>query len=235
MSPPNNPNQQNAAPTDQSNPLSTATCLTRPEVLTRRVNNFRRLSNIYKDEYWHLMGELRNAHREYVAIGLNPFHEEEPELEVEEEEEPQPEPAPEPEPDNSICAFEGCQTRPMPLTPFCFAHILSDPRQVLYKPCEFVIASAQAGQAGPVTCRKPILSTRVPAYCNVHMQLGQMHLTRALQGEGLNISSASQVQPQLHHLIAEFVRQIQAKRRKVRTEEECKSVFKKEDDATSEG
>jgi len=113
MSPPNNPNQQNA---DE--------CLTRPEVLTRRVNNFRRLSNIYKDEYWHLMGELRNAHREYVAIGLNPFQEEEPQ----------------PQPDNSICAFEGCQTRPMPLTPFCFAHILSDPRQVLYKPCEFVIA-----------------------------------------------------------------------------------------------
>lgn len=213
MSPPNNPNQQ------ESNPLSTATCLTRPEVLTRRVNNFRRLSNIYKDEYWHLMAELRNTHREYVAIGLNPFQEEEPQ------------PEPEPEPDNSICAFEGCQTRPMPLTPFCFAHILSDPRQVLYKPCEFVIASTQAG---PVTCRKPILSTRVPAYCNVHMQLGQMHLTRALQGEGLNISSASEVQPQLHHLIAEFVRQIQAKRRKVQSEEECTSVVKKED-GTSEG
>jgi len=91
-----------------------------------------------------------------------------------------------------------------------------------------------SAQAGPVTCRKPILSTQVPAYCNVHMQLGQMHLTRALQGEGLNISSASEVQPQLHHLIAEFVRQIQAKRRKVRSEEECTSVVKKED-GTSEG
>lgn len=96
------------------------------------------------------------------------------------------------------------------------------------------VCSAHAGHAGPVTCRKPILSTRVPAYCDVHMQLGQMHLTRALQGAGLNISYASQVQPQLHHLIAEFVRQIQAKRRKVRTEEECKSVVKKED-GTAEG
>lgn len=217
---PDNPNQQNADKSNPSSPLSTATCLTRPEVLTRRLNNFRRLSNIYKDEYWHLMAELRNAHSEYVAIGLNPFQDE--------VEEPQPQPEP------AVCAFEGCQTRPMPLTPFCFAHILSDPRQVLYKPCEFVIASAQAGHAGSVTCRKPILSTRVPAYCDVHMQLGQMHLTRALQGAGLNIFSASQVQPQLHHLIAEFVRQIQAKRRKVRTEEECKSVVKKED-GTAEG
>jgi len=105
--PPNNPNQQNAS-----------------EVLTRRLNNFRRLSNIFKDEYWYLIAQLRNSHREYVALGLNPFQ-----------------PQPQPQPDNySICAFQGCQTRPMPLTPFCFAHILSDPRQVLYKPCEFVIA-----------------------------------------------------------------------------------------------
>lgn len=78
------------------------------------------------------------------------------------------------------------------------------------------------------------MSARVPAYCNVHMQLGQMHLTRTLQGAGLNISSASEVQPQLHLLIAEFVRQIQAKRRKIRTEEDCKSVVKKED-GTAEG
>ena len=32
----------------------------------------------------------------------------------------------------SECETAGCGERPMPLTTYCFAHILSDPKQVLY-------------------------------------------------------------------------------------------------------
>ena len=36
------------------------------------------------------------------------------------------------------CANLGCKSKPMALGMFCFSHILSDPRQQLYRPCNFV-------------------------------------------------------------------------------------------------
>ena len=36
------------------------------------------------------------------------------------------------------CANQGCKSKPMALGMFCFSHILSDPRQQLYRPCTFV-------------------------------------------------------------------------------------------------
>ena len=41
--------------------------------------------------------------------------------------------------DRDRCAFPGCKTKPMALTMYCHPHILSDPRQKLYKPCSFPI------------------------------------------------------------------------------------------------
>lgn len=62
------------------------------------------------------------------------------------------------------------------------------------------------------------------------MQIAQKHLNAALNREGLNISPTTKVTPKLHELVPEFVRQIQAKRRKIK-EEETKSVVEKEDDS----
>lgn len=39
----------------------------------------------------------------------------------------------------ALCAFNGCTLKAMALTKFCHLHILSDSKQVLYKPCEYVI------------------------------------------------------------------------------------------------
>lgn len=110
---------------------------------------------------------------------------------------------------NNRCTFVGCKLKAMALTSFCHLHILSDPHQKLYKACNYVIKSAQAG---PILCGKPILRSTVPSLCNVHFQKAQKHVTRALKKAGLN-SNSSKVAPKFHVIVAECVRQIQAKRR----------------------
>ncbi|KDP42822.1 hypothetical protein JCGZ_23764 [Jatropha curcas] len=111
---------------------------------------------------------------------------------------------------NHRCLFVGCKLKAMALTSFCHLHILSDAKQKLYKPCGYVIKSAQAG---PITCGKPILRSTAPSLCSVHFQKAQKHVTRALKKAGLNVSSSSKLAPKFHVIVAEYVRQIQAKRK----------------------
>ncbi|CAL5210347.1 unnamed protein product [Lathyrus oleraceus] len=209
MSPPNAPN-----PT--SDPLSTASHLTHRELLCRRLRNTKRLIKNYRRMYWALIEQVRIKHRQYVTeTGRSPF-EDEPDVVV----------------DNytNICAFHGCMSKPMPCTSFCFPHILSEPRQVLYKPCTFVIARLPGG---PVTCKKPIVRSTTPSYCTVHMQKAEMHLAVALKKAGMKISPMGKGNPKFHELVPEFVRQIQAKRRALRGKG-CKAVAKKDDDDKEE-
>ncbi|KAH7863297.1 hypothetical protein Vadar_015894 [Vaccinium darrowii] len=185
--------------------LSASTHLTRQELLARRAHNLRQLTRVYKDHYWAMMEELKGKFKEYVwKHGLSPYKEgggggaddDDEErgngLEVNNT--------------TALCAFNGCTLKAMALTKFCHLHILSDSKQVLYKPCEYVIKSAQAG---PITCGRPILRARVPAFCNVHLQKAH----RALKKAGLHISSSSKLPPKFHIIVAEYVRQIQANRR----------------------
>ncbi|KAK9138894.1 hypothetical protein Sjap_009488 [Stephania japonica] len=111
------------------------------------------------------------------------------------------------------CAFPGCKTKAMALTSYCHPHILSDNKQKLYKACTYVIKSAQSRS---IQCGKPILNSTVPSLCSVHFQKAEKHLCRALKKAGLNISSTSKLAPKLHVVIAESVRQINAKRREKR-------------------
>ncbi|XP_078440873.1 uncharacterized protein LOC144710903 [Wolffia australiana] len=68
-----------------------------------------------------------------------------------------------------VCAFPGCTRKHMPLTPYCHPHILSDPRQKLYKPCEYII---KRGKLPPITCKSPILAAPDLHYCTAHALLG---------------------------------------------------------------
>ncbi|GAB4859083.1 hypothetical protein Ancab_010548 [Ancistrocladus abbreviatus] len=111
------------------------------------------------------------------------------------------------------CAFVGCTSKAMPLTDFCYWHILSDPRQVLYKACNYVIKSAEAE---PRICGKPILRVMVPSLCDIHFQKSQKHVRSALEKAGLNASSSSDLAPKFNVIVAEYVKQIQAKRRALR-------------------
>ncbi|KAI8537622.1 hypothetical protein RHMOL_Rhmol09G0038400 [Rhododendron molle] len=175
--------------------------LTRHQVLTRRADNLRRLARVYTDHYWAMVEELKGKYKEYVwKYGLSPYEDGDDEGRGNKGLEGNMKNA------HALCAFNGCALKAMALTRFCHLHILSDSKQVLYKPCEYAIKSAQAG---PITCGRPILQARVPAFCNVHLQKAH----RALKKAGLHVSSSSKLAPKLHVIVAEYVHQIQAKRR----------------------
>lgn len=66
---------------------------------------------------------------------------------------------------------------------------------------------------GPILCGKPILRSTVPSYCPLHFQKAEKHMVRALKKAGLNVTSTSKLAPKFHVIVAEYVRQIQYKRR----------------------
>ncbi|KAK6915784.1 putative DNA-binding domain [Dillenia turbinata] len=221
------------AGSEEDSILSNSVALTRQEVLRRRSRRIKRLIDCYKDHYWALMEELRFQYREYYwKYGKSPFKTKQEEQDgqngggvevIEENGNGNPN-------SNSnsrlvlgpgdgddgirLCAVTGCKSKAMALTDYCHPHILFDKRQVLYKPCNYVIKSAQSG---PVLCGKPILKSSVPSLCPLHFQKAEKHVTRALKKAGLNnVSSSSKVAPKFHVVVAEYVRQIQAKRRQMR-------------------
>ncbi|KAJ8755308.1 hypothetical protein K2173_019106 [Erythroxylum novogranatense] len=124
---------------------------------------------------------------------------------------------------NRRCSFVGCKLKAMALTSFCHLHILSDAKQKLYKPCGYVIKSAQAG---PITCGKPILRSTTPSLCTVHFQRAQTHISRALKKAGLNGSTSNKLAPKFHLIVAEYVHQIQVKRRAAKNENRSNGVKK---------
>ncbi|XVE97176.1 hypothetical protein REPUB_Repub02eG0288800 [Reevesia pubescens] len=228
--------------------LSRASQLTHQELLKRRLQHLKQLSRCYRGHYWALMEDLKTQYRDYYwKFGVSPFkhdhHQEQPgdaeiaanltsniegsgdnvnnyninvtvnnssSLDFK---------------NNHRCLFVGCKFKAMALTSFCHLHILSDSKQKLYKACTYVIKSAHAG---PITCGKPILRSTVPSLCAVHFQKAQKHVNRALKKAGLNVSSSSKLAPKFHVVVAEYVHQIQAKRRAARKGITSKTTIKEE-------
>ena len=85
-----------------------------------------------------------------------------------------------------------------------------------------------SAQAGPITCGKPILRSTVPSLCSVHFQKAQKDVTKALKKAGLNVSSSSKLAPKFHIIVAEYVSQIQAKRRALQKANRNKTIVKDE-------
>ena len=67
--------------------------------------------------------------------------------------------------------------------------------------------------AGPLRCNKPILRSTVPSLCPTHYQKNEKYLIRDLKKAGLNVSSVSKLAPKFHVIVAEYISQIQTKRR----------------------
>ncbi|KAL4283762.1 hypothetical protein GQ457_16G023970 [Hibiscus cannabinus] len=233
-----------SSPLSQDVALARGTHLTREELLKRRLRHLRQLSRCYRSHYWALMENLKIQYRNYYwKFGISPFKQnsiqdladDAPVFEC-------------PTADNNVhvnntnsnsnfglnfknnqqCSFVGCKLKAMALTRFCHLHILSDSKQKLYKACTYVIKSAHAG---PITCGKPILRSTVPSLCTIHFQKTQKNVNRALKKANLNVSSSSKLAPMFHVIVAEYVHQIQAKRRaasrgitsKATIKEECPS------------
>uniref|UniRef100_A0A2P2M0W3 KAT8 regulatory NSL complex subunit 2 n=1 Tax=Rhizophora mucronata TaxID=61149 RepID=A0A2P2M0W3_RHIMU len=231
------------SPSQEDDALSRATHITRQELLKRRSYKLKQLSKCYRDHYWALMDELKFQYRDYYwRYGVSPFKEDHPRprkqdqggdigiegigennnnnngngLNVNWNSEADLELK-----NNRGCLFVGCRLKAMALTSFCHLHILSDAKQKLYKPCDYIIKSAQSG---PITCGKPILRSTTPSLCTVHFQKAQKHVTRALRKAGLNVSLSSKVVPKFHVIVAEYVHQIQTKRRAAKRENRSDGV-----------
>ncbi|KAL6619993.1 hypothetical protein ACP70R_035132 [Stipagrostis hirtigluma subsp. patula] len=205
-----------APPGDPPSPEmeATAEALTREEVLRRRRRRAARLAGIYRRLYWSMAEEVRARHRQYVwDLGRSPL----------ESEQPPPPPAAAPGggeaprpaaaavPRRKKCGFTGCKVRAMAMARFCHSHILSDPKQALYKPCAFVTKSVS--QTGQIICGRPIIKSASPALCNIHLQRCQKNIAQAYKKVGFNPPLTGKISPKFSVLVAECVRQIQAKRR----------------------
>ncbi|CAK7322577.1 unnamed protein product [Dovyalis caffra] len=143
--------------------LSRATHITRQELLKRRSHKLKQLSSCFKDHYWALMEDLKVQYREYYwKYGVSPFKEDHPSSLQKQEQQKQDGVVGVLERENGEreanvevigednnnatdlkinrrCLFVGCKLKAMALTSFCHLHILSDAKQKLYKPCNYVI------------------------------------------------------------------------------------------------
>ncbi|CAN4113838.1 unnamed protein product [Withania somnifera] len=186
--------------------LARSKFLHRMEVLKRRHRRTKQLQRIYRDCYWSLMEEVKLKHREYCwKFGTSTFQEDE-----ENNNKDGSLGNGENNNNSNTCGVHGCKSKAMALTRFCHMHILSDSKQKLYKACNYAIKSSPTG---PILCGKPILRSTVPSYCALHFQKAEKHVTRALKKAGLNVSNTSKLAPKFHVIVAEYVSQIQNRRR----------------------
>ncbi|KAJ7976337.1 INO80 complex subunit D-like [Quillaja saponaria] len=201
---------------DQDLALAKSEFLTREEVLRRRSRRLKQLARCYKDHYWALMEQVKSKHREYYwTYGKSPFMEDQKKNNNELS-------------DCSVvtgdntnydhhngddivrCNFNGCKSKAMALTRYCHTHILSDSKQKLYKQCNWVHRSSPAG---PTYCPKTVLRATIPPLCPAHLTGAERCLLRQLKRTGLNITTTRKLAPKFHVLVAEYVHQIQLKRR----------------------
>ena len=137
---------------DQDLALSKSQFLTREEVLRRRLRHVKQLSRCYRGYYWALMEELKSKFREYYWVyGKSPFKEDhkvrrtegtgvaEENVDTNKGNQKGVLGSEGGAGDDIVrCAASGCKTKAMALTRYCYNHILSDPKQVLYRGCNTV-------------------------------------------------------------------------------------------------
>ncbi|KAH9567687.1 hypothetical protein CY35_03G038300 [Sphagnum magellanicum] len=232
-----------AAGAKEDEVLQHAEALTIEEVVRRRSRRVRQLMKLYKAQYWGLLEEMRSKYRRfYLRHGKSGWRDDtesgeqqrgggddgEAAIYGREREGVSPsgtegggmrEPhAPERTGSETLrCGAQGCLAKPLPLSIFCYEHILLEPRQRLYRPCSFVVRRSRdmcSGQNGTVTCSKPVLCAVSPPLCGIHYQQAQKQAARSLRKAGLVLPPglAAKPPPKLHYFIAEYVRIIQSKR-----------------------
>jgi len=154
-----------AAGAKEDEVLQHAEALTIEEVVRRRSRRVRQLMKLYKAQYWGLLEEMRSKYRRfYLRHGKSGWRDDtesgeqqrgggddgEAAIYGREREGVSPsgtegggmrEPhAPERTGSETLrCGAQGCLAKPLPLSIFCYEHILLEPRQRLYRPCSFVV------------------------------------------------------------------------------------------------
>ncbi|KAG8051128.1 hypothetical protein GUJ93_ZPchr0009g2284 [Zizania palustris] len=175
--------------------LGLASALTREEVIRRRRRRAHQLRSIYRGQYWALAEELSAKHADYwLEQGASPVVDDAPgnagaapavssgvvnpveACGAADNCGPPPPPTkcsvgaavtPAAGSGRAGCSSANCRAKAMPLSAYCFNHILLDPKQLLYKPCGFI--TNQSGmQNGVKSCGKPVLKSTAPLRCSDH-------------------------------------------------------------------
>ncbi|XP_062202373.1 uncharacterized protein LOC133904817 [Phragmites australis] len=219
--------------------LCLSVALSREEVLRRRRCHLVQLYSLYRAQYWALADELPARYGEYWwDHGASPVLLDEPRSALP----PPPPSLPLPENGCGVgplvngggvgplvngvvgavapaaaggrvgCVAANCEAKAMPLSLYCFNHILLDPKQQLYQPCAFI--TKQSGTPnGKAACGKPVLRGITPLRCADHDPKSQKLIIKALKNAGIDLPLTSKSVPKLSLLISETVREIQMKRK----------------------
>ena len=115
-------------------------------LIRRRLGRMKELNALYEDQYWRLLEDLRKRHYRFSLRHGHGGRKNDAAAETAAREKTGAAQL-------SECETVGCGERPMPLTTYCFAHILSDPKQVLYA------AAAKTSPSDP----EPVLRTEEAA------------------------------------------------------------------------
>ncbi|KAL6905871.1 hypothetical protein ACP4OV_003472 [Aristida adscensionis] len=219
-------------------PLRLSAALSREEVLRRRRRRLAQLFSLYRAHYWALADELPARHARYWwHHGASPELPDDPPYPLHPQPPlplpngggflcPPPHDAPPPAAGGrAACAAPKCEAKAMPLSPYCFPHILLDPKQQLYKPCAFVtkkrvvncnlcgFAIPSGSKKGEATCGKPVLRGSTPLRCADHDPKSQKLVIEALKNAGIDLPLTIKNVPKLSLLISQTVREIQMKRK----------------------
>ncbi|GAB2218483.1 hypothetical protein Droror1_Dr00001707 [Drosera rotundifolia] len=187
--------------------------MTREEVLSLRSRRLNQLARVYRDNYWSLADELRRKHRDYYwNYGKSPFEgkrkgEENGVVERlngddDEEEEGEGKFGFGEGNGDKRCRFQGCRTKAMAMTSYCFPHILCDKKQVLYKGCKYMFKSGPTGQ---VLCGRPVLRSNEASLCPIHSQRAEKNVSKALKKAGFSVTASTKFATKFHLIVAENI------------------------------
>jgi hypothetical protein len=97
------------------------------------------LKRLYQDQYWRLLEDLRRRHYRFQLRHGHGGRKEEGAAAAAEREKAGL---------AAQCACDDCDAKPVPLSDYCFAHILKDPKQMLYAAGESDDDEAAGGAKG---------------------------------------------------------------------------------------
>uniref|UniRef100_A0A7S0IF37 KAT8 regulatory NSL complex subunit 2 n=1 Tax=Micromonas pusilla TaxID=38833 RepID=A0A7S0IF37_MICPS len=92
-------------------------------LIRRRIRRMKELKRLYQDQYWRLLEDLRRKHYRFQLRNGHGGRKDEAAAAAQEREKAGM---------AAQCACDDCDAKPVPLSAYCFAHILMDAEQVLY-------------------------------------------------------------------------------------------------------
>ena len=107
-------------------------------LIRRRIRRMKELKRLYQDQYWRLLEDLRRRHYRFQLRNGHGGRKDEAAAAAQEREKAGL---------AAQCACDDCDAKPVPLSAYCFAHILMDAEQVLYAPAQKPEGAAGDGDA----------------------------------------------------------------------------------------